>query len=346
MSQIGHVAVNDYVHRVACMPEGAWVAACSASGQVVVWDAASLSVVRELNGHRSAALTMGWHPKRPELATGGQDGVVRIWEVPSGQERAVLPVGGQGAWVEHLAWSRDGWFLAAAAGKTLRIWKSEREGSLELAGEVFSQTTISDLAWMPKGEAVIASAYGGAWLWQIGHERPRRTFPYTGAVLAIAVSPSGEYLASGNLDGSVHLFRTDDDRQWHMSGYPVKVSHVRFDQSGLHLFTAAGSDLVSWNMNRFEGTGGRLFIGHEGWIQDLTCHPTRSLVATVGEEGRLCVWEPRATTPLFSIEVGRGNALSCVTWSHDGQWLITGAADGVVQVFSVHDGDNRARVVR
>jgi WD40 repeat protein len=337
LSPIGRAMLGDYVHRVAFASDGTRFAACSASGQVAVWEGVSLNPICELKGHQESALTLDWHPTRRELATGGQDGVVRIWDGNTGEERAVLPVGAQGSWVEHLAWSPDGQLLAGSAGKVLRIWNTDPASTPQLAAEVPAyKTTISAVTWMPRGGGVVASAYGGAWLWKIGQEKPVRPFPYDGALLTIAVSSSGQYLASGNLDGSVHLFRTDSEQNWHMSGYPVKVTSVRFDHNGLNLFTASGPSLVSWNMKKFEGSGGRLFKGHLGWIQEITCHPNRSLVATVGEDGLLCIWEPQTTKPLLSQEVSKTGGLSCVAWSSKGQWLATGASDGVVSLFSVH----------
>lgn len=343
LGPIGQAMLDDYIHRVAFASDGTRLAACSASGQVAVWDTAGLKPVCELKGHQQSALTLAWHPKRKELATGGQDGLVRLWNTDTGEERAVLPLGAKEAWVEHLAWSPDGQFLAASAGKTLRIWRIDLAIPPQLAPEVPAyKTTISAVTWMPRGDGLVASAYGGAWLWKIGQEKPVRPFPYDGALLTIAVSPGGEYLASGNLDGSVHLFRTDGEQNWHMSGYPVKVTSVRFDHNGLNLFTASGPSLVSWNMKKFEGTGGRLFKGHLGWIQDMACHPNRSIVATVAEDGLLCLWEPQTTQPLLSQEANKTGGLSCVAWSSTDAWLATGASDGVVSLFSVHGIEDRA----
>ena len=335
LESVGAAALGDYINRVAFSVDGTCLAACAATGQVSIWQVPSLKPLAELKGHAQSALTLAWHPRLSDLATGGQDGVVRLWTAGTGEERAVLPVGSRGAWAEHLAWSPDGMYLAASAGKTFRVWRDDGTNP-QLAAEVPShKTTISALTWMPRGEGVIASCYGGAWLWKVGKDRPVRPFPYDGALLTIAVTPSGEYLASGNLDGSVHLFRTDNEQNWHMSGYPTKVSSVRFDYNGLNLYTASGPDLVSWNMKKFEGTGGRLFRGHLGWVQEIACHPSRSIVATVGEDGLLCLWEPQSTKPLLNQEVNRQGGLSCVAWSPKDRWLATGSSDGIVSLFSV-----------
>lgn len=335
LSPAGCVALGDYINRVGFSADGTCLAACAASGEVAIWQIPALNPVGRLKGHEYAALTMAWHPTRNELATGGQDGVMRVWSSETGEERAVLPVGSDRSWLEHLAWSPDGTYLAASAGKVLGIWSWDGtvlQSTVELPPH---KTTVSALAWMPRGGGVVSASYGGAWLWKIGKEQPVRSFPYDGALLSIAVSPSGAYLASGNLDGSVHLFRTDNEQNWHMSGYPMKVTAVRFDYNGLHLFTASGPALVSWNMKKFEGSSGRLFKGHLGWIQEIACHPSRPVVATAGEDGLLCLWEPQAAKPLLSQEVNTSGGLSCVAWSPNDRWLATGTNDGVVSLFSV-----------
>jgi len=343
LGSVGYARLGDYINRVAFSADGTGLAACSASGQVSIWQVPTWKPIGDLRGHDRSALTIAWHPSRSELATGGQDGVVRLWGLDASAARAVLPVGEQGSWVEHLAWSPDGRFLAASAGKSFRIWSVDAASSPQLVADVPAhKTTVSALSWMPSGGGVVSSCYGGAWLWNVGTQKPVRPFPYDGALLSLSVSPSGEYLASGNLDGSVHLFRTDSEQNWHMSGYPMKVTSVRFDHNGLNLFTASGSALVSWNMKKFEGTGGRLFKGHLGWIQEIACHPNLSLAATVGEEGLLCIWEPQTTKPILSQEVNKSGGLSSVAWSPRGTWLATGTNDGVVSLFSVEGVGGRS----
>lgn len=338
LGSVGSAVLGDYIARVAFSADESCVAACAASGQVSIWEVPSLKPIGKLKGHERPALTLAWHPTRGELATGGQDGVVRLWSSVTGEEQAVLSLGSPNVWGERLAWSPDGAYLAASAGRSLRIWRGG--GTVpELTAEIPAhKTTVSALVWTPNSTGVMTSCYGGAWLWKLGQDKPVRPFPYDGALLSIAVSPNSEYLATGNLDGSVHLFRIDSEQNWHMSGYPTKVTSVAFDCNGQNLFTVSGPALVSWNMKKFEGTGGRLFEGHEGWIQDLACHPRRAVVATVGEDGLLCLWEPQTTKPICTQQVAQSEGLSCVAWSPQGRWLATGSANGTVSLCSV-DGN-------
>jgi WD40 repeat protein len=182
---------------------------------------------------------------------------------------------------------------------------------------------------------LISACHGGAWLWKVGKDQPVRPFPYDGAPIALAVSPDGRYLASGNLDSSVHLWRMDNEQNWQMSGYPSKVRMVAFDAPNRYIVTVTGEDLVLWDAKKFEGSSGKLLKGHLGWIQGLACHPRESLAATVGEDGLLHLWELKSNKPIVAAEVNKTGGLSAVAWDSRGRWLATGASHGTVTLFRV-----------
>ena len=160
------------------------------------------------------------------------------------------------------------------------------------------------------------------------------TFPYEGALQSLSISSNGQYLAAGNLDGSVHLWSLSTEQNWHMGGYPCKVGHVVFDPYGESLWTAAGPDLVTWSAQNFEGSSGQPLDSHLGWIQAIACHPRQRVVATVGEDGLLCLWEPGKAKPRVSQELRVSGGLSCVAWSPTDVCLAVGADDGTVELFA------------
>lgn len=337
MRPVGTFSLDEYIHAVVFSPDGSRLAVADASGQVAVWHVESQRCVFRNSKHQGAVLAEGWHPGGNILATTGEDGVGRVWDVVSGEERAVVPVGDGKGWVEHLAWEPGGERLAMTAGKTLQILKWSESGGCSVEWETSDhKSSVSDLRWRTgyPGQ-IFSSCFGGATLWQVGMDSPVTTFPYEGALLSLSISSNGQYLASGNLDGSVHLWSLSTGQNWHMAGYPCKVGHVVFDPHGESLWTAAGPDLVTWPAQKFEGSSGRLLSSHLGWIQAIACHPRQRVVATVGEDGLLCLWKPGKAKPMVSQELRVSGGLSCVAWSPTDVCLAAGADDGTVALFAV-----------
>ena len=194
-------------------PDGSRLAAADASGQVAVWHVGSQRCVFRDTKHQGAVLAEGWHPGGKILATAGEDGVGRVWDVGSGEERAVVPVGDGKGWVEHLAWESGGERLAMTAGKTLQILKWSESGGCSVEWETSDhKSSVSDLCWR-KGYPgqIFSSCFGGATLWQVGMDSPVNTFPYEGALLSLSISSNGQYLAVGKF-GRVGPFMESLDR--------------------------------------------------------------------------------------------------------------------------------------
>jgi WD40 repeat protein len=87
---------------------------------MAIVDAATGNLRRQLSGHKGA-MQAAWSPSGLWIASGGQDGKIKLWHFHSGELFKELP--GGAAWVEHVAWSPDGggacecrWKISPALG--------------------------------------------------------------------------------------------------------------------------------------------------------------------------------------------------------------------------------------
>jgi WD40 repeat protein len=91
---------------------------------VQVWDATTGKKLRELHrteGDQDRVIALAVSPDGKTLATGGDDKIVRLWEVASGQERRRFV--GHRNFVSTLAFSADGRLLASGSwDTTVLVW--------------------------------------------------------------------------------------------------------------------------------------------------------------------------------------------------------------------------------
>lgn len=85
------------------------LAVITAAGEVTVWDPRSGEKISSFQAHQIDGYTVAFHPTRPLLATGGQDGKLRLWSLEGRPVYEEL----LGGWVQAVAFAPNGKKLAA-----------------------------------------------------------------------------------------------------------------------------------------------------------------------------------------------------------------------------------------
>ncbi len=339
--------LDDYAIDLAWSPDGALLAAASAAGPVTLLSAADGARRHELPGHESGTNCLAWQPvltgsqlsplnSQLHLATGGQDGAVKLWDAAAGQHTATAKLGS--AWVEHLAWAPtlssqssapSPAILFAAAGRTLAAVRAD--GSVAHTFKP-APKTITALATPPIGGVVAAACYGSVTLWDADDFLVQKELPYANGIHALVWSPDAKWLVSGNQDPSVHLWIPEKDIELHMSGYDGKVKFLSFDHSSRWLATSGGREACIWDCAG-EGPEGRepAMLPHEAPVCAVAFQNTHGLLATAAQDGTVQLWSPERKQPLRAT-VRMPGAATKLAWSPDDRQLAIGSEKGAVYV--------------
>src|SRR5262249_17526517 len=161
-------------------------------------------------------------PTGEYLASGSQDGAIKVWDAQTGRPFRAFQVGGK--LVSSVAFSPDGKCLAAACSDgRIRIW--DVQGNKELPGWEAHRSWVNCLVFSADGQGMASSCVSYGWegqsevgevkVWNVATSKEILTLggPARDAQGVVAFSPDGRRLATGAKDGSVKIWDATTGRE-------------------------------------------------------------------------------------------------------------------------------------
>jgi WD40 repeat protein/serine/threonine protein kinase len=339
---------RDAVRDVAFSPDGLRLVSASWDGTVRVWDAAPVTDPNCLTLPRPGGVVSSvvYHSKDPRvLAAGYQDGKVRLWDLSLGKPRCVrtLPVNNEGVGVQALAFSREGQWLAAVAGRELKVWNAT---TFQVVRPISGRAGFLCVAFSPDAQQIAAAGFGEGGghfyvrLWDLANDKQPRRFPgNTWAVHQVAFSPDGQLLASSCNDGTVRIWNVQTGNLIETPPLtPTCPTHgLAFSPDGTQLALGSNDQVVrvwdtrTWKLlHEYHDPGGVLSVAFSPDGKRLTWGSTDATA-------KVCdLPEGRAGSANTLIHTLRGHTswVLSVTFSPDGKQIASASADGTVKIWN------------
>lgn len=318
--------IGDHVIALRWSSDGNYLAAASVSGPISIFRGSDLHELYRFSGHSIGTTAIDWHPSLALLASAGQDGKAKLWDIESGTERTSM-ICGMG-WAEHVAWSEDGEVLAVSCGRKIALWN--RDGKKAYSFPDF-ESTIADIAWRPNRTHLAAAGYNGVVLHTIDQESSSEYLEWQGSTLVCSWSPNGKMLATGDQDCTVQLWYPDEEQHLQMHGYLVKALQLSWTTDSKFLATGGGMNVTIWDCSG-KGPADQtplLLEGHKAYISALSYQHHGSLLASGDKKGLVRVWQHQELHTLFS-EIFLEQPISNIRWSPEDNTIAVGGALGLV----------------
>jgi WD40 repeat protein len=214
----------------------------------------SSKFIEKIGAQQALAIT----PDGRTVAGGDANGVVTLWGIPGGNLTLHLDVPSP---ILSLAFSPDGNWLAIGLAKSSgepadTVWLYEIHANGPHRS--FGRAAVSALAWSPDGRWLAAGLDDGSLLLsEAGADRqPRRMVLSPSPVTALAIHPSGLFLASAHADKRVLLSKLPTGELLYTFEpslppnplFPRVIERVAFDGNGARLAAAyAEGDFKIWD---------------------------------------------------------------------------------------------------
>lgn len=217
----------------------------TAEGEAHAFTAEAGTITHSVNCE-GGLLGIALAPNHPSAVLHGPFGSWLWSPQSSGAPIALVP----DVWCAKARWVNEDRFVVAAGRHVVtfdrsgtELWRSERLPS-----------TATDVVWLGGRHRVAAASYGGVHVMEPRPRGPVTHMSFKGSLLALAATPQGKWIVSGNQDASLQVFKPDDETRLEMQGYPNKIAVVTFDSSGAWLANSGSSEITVWD---FRGAGPR-----------------------------------------------------------------------------------------
>jgi hypothetical protein len=212
VSRIGNIPQRTL--GMAFSPDGSWLAVAGGSpgvsGEVrlIPWGDGPNKAAgpRVLATHDDVFFAAAFRPDGTQLAAGGADGLVRVFEVATGAEK--LKINSHADWVTAVCFSPDGNRIATASrDKTAKVFDAQTGSLLATFSE--HAAPVRAIAFQPDGKLVVSAGGNRICIWNADDAKLAGEMPgFTNEIHSLACQ--GESVVAGSADRTVRQFKTAD----------------------------------------------------------------------------------------------------------------------------------------
>jgi len=150
-------------------------------------------------------------------------------------------------------------------------------------------------------------------------------------VWGVSLSPDGQYIATGNEDGTVQIWNSFGQKITQYEAHKGGVMSVNFSPDG-QSFATAGRDKKAklWNLS---GQQLAEFEGHKGGVIWVRYSPDRQRIATTGGDNTVRLWD--LSGEQIALFDTHQQGVWDVEFSPNGQYLATTGFDGTVKLVNL-----------
>jgi serine/threonine protein kinase/WD40 repeat protein len=200
------------IDTLAFSPDGRLLAFGGSDKLVHVWDLSGPTPVDKgaLKGHTDSVKALAFTPDNQMLVSGAHDATVRFWNLTRFWSKEQASIEGNWGQVNSLAFSQDYRQIAfGCLDQAVRLWDLAPPAPREAATFSGHLGSVRYVQFNPDGTLISICDCGRVFLWDVntGKKEKEWWLPRTRVFGTVSVTHDGRYLATGNSDGTVVLFR-------------------------------------------------------------------------------------------------------------------------------------------
>ena len=315
-----------------------------------VWDASLLAdrpapaheKLRALPSSYAPVLALAMTPDGQRLAVGSGHRVI-VHDL-SKTNQVIATLSGHRDAVQSLAWSTNGFWLAAGGYRNVLLWDAKSNATRQWptpSGRVTALVFTPDAGTLLAGE----SAPGGGGFvraWRVQDSSLVSEWPaHADAIFGLVMSLDGKRLASAGGDRTAKIWQWPSQKlEGVLEGHNGAVYGVAMSRDGLQVATAgADKSVMLWDVKtKLKLTQ---ITAHGGGVTGLGWSADDKLLATSSEDGQARTFTniithsgEQSSSTATERRLGGAGLLNAVCLSADGKIVAAGGHDGMVWLWN------------
>ena len=335
---------KDKVRVVIFHPQHSVLVSASQDNQICIWEVPNQHsqleksftlrnsfYLEEKSPHLLRAIALS--PDGEILATGGDDGVVRFWNLETG--KFIRSFGKfHTSWIRSLSFNPHGDMIASASeDKTVRIWDVETGRCLHTLRDHYGR--VWSIAFHPCNPWLVSGDDGlRVKLWHTSTGECLCSFKgYSQETRPIVFNPDGNTLATGNNQAAVHLL----DKQTGQTTSTLNTDNgnvwaLAYSPSGDRLIGGNEDTTIKiWNLLLADSPP-TILKGHSNWVRTVAYSSDGMLIASGSDDKTVRLWDAHSLQCIHVFDSHRDWVRS-VCFHPTKPILATGSDDGTIKLW-------------
>lgn len=346
---IATIKSQELVTALAISPDGQILAVAGESGNIALFDLTNFKNVGTLSGHTDVVTSVAFSPALLStgkyLLSGSRDDTARLWDLST--LKTITSFSGHTNDVLSVAFAPDGKSVFTSSwDQTARRWDIATGDTL---GTVQDFNQIRSIAVSNDGKYLATATDRKATIWDLAtYTAVYSPRVHPNWVNSVVFSPNGQYFVTGGDDNVARIWDVETgDLKRTLVGHAGRITSVAYQQNpyatnDIYIITGSTDGTARQWIANLDRTP-RIFKRAANTITDVALSPDGKTLVTGSESDNSkdinVVWDVVSGKPITSL-VGHSWYSSSVSFSTDGQYILTSNGDGTVIVWNAKSGQS------